>query len=86
MYVDKNHQVKLMCLGHPLLEDPAPAAIGNYVAIIPEFNQDIYNKVQTFLEEINFHAMPTLILSLITEIIPTNCLKLISERAAVASL
>ncbi|GAD15657.1 carboxylate--amine ligase [Lentilactobacillus otakiensis] len=56
VYVDKNHQVKLMCLGHPLLEDPAPAAIGNYVAIIPEFNQDIYNKVQTFLEEINFHG------------------------------
>lgn len=56
VYVDKNHQVKLMCLGHPLLEDPAPAAIGNYVAIIPEFNQDIYNKVQTFLEEISFHG------------------------------
>ncbi|GAF35293.1 carboxylate--amine ligase [Lentilactobacillus farraginis] len=54
VYVDKNHQVKLMCLGHPLLEDPAPAAIGNYVAIIPEFNQDIYNRVQTFLEEIKF--------------------------------
>lgn len=54
VYVDKNHQVKLMCLGHPLLEDPAPAAIGNYVAIIPEFNQDIYNRVQKFLEEIKF--------------------------------
>lgn len=53
-YVDKNHQVKFMCLGHPLLEDPAPAAIGNYVAIIPEFNQEIYDKVKTFLEEIEF--------------------------------
>lgn len=54
VYVDRNHQVKLMCLGHPLLEDPAPAAIGNYVAIIPEYNQDIYNRVQKFLEEIEF--------------------------------
>ncbi|EHO45872.1 carboxylate--amine ligase [Lentilactobacillus kisonensis] len=54
VYVDKNHKVKLMCLGHPLLEDPSPSAIGNYVAIIPEFNQDIYDRVQTFLEEINF--------------------------------
>ncbi|GHP12946.1 carboxylate--amine ligase [Lentilactobacillus fungorum] len=54
VYVDRNHQVKLMCLGHPLLEDPSPAAIGNYVAIIPEYNQDIYNRVQKFLEEINF--------------------------------
>ncbi|WP_268913305.1 carboxylate--amine ligase [Lentilactobacillus sp. SPB1-3] len=53
-YVDKNHQVKFMCLGHPLLEDPAPAAIGNYVAIIPEFNQDIYDKVKSFLEKIEF--------------------------------
>ncbi|PAK83967.1 carboxylate--amine ligase [Lentilactobacillus parakefiri] len=56
VYVDKNHQVKLMCLGHPLLEDPAPAAIGNYVAIIPDFNQEIYNKVQAFLEKIKFHG------------------------------
>ena len=54
VYVDRSHKVKLMCLGHPLLEDPAPSAIGNYVAIIPEFNQDIYNRVQKFLEEINF--------------------------------
>ncbi|MBV0930546.1 carboxylate--amine ligase [Lentilactobacillus sp. IMAU92037] len=54
VYVDKNHQVKLMCLGHPLLEDPSPSAIGNYVAIIPEFNQDIYDRVQKFLEEIKF--------------------------------
>ncbi|AQW21921.1 carboxylate--amine ligase [Lentilactobacillus curieae] len=54
VYVDKNHKVKFMCLGHPLLEDPAPSAIGNYVAIIPEFNQDIYNKVKDFLEKIEF--------------------------------
>ncbi|WP_283678305.1 carboxylate--amine ligase [Lentilactobacillus sp. Marseille-Q4993] len=53
-YVDKNHKVKLMCMGHPLLEDPAPSAIGNYVAIIPEYNQDIYDRIKTFLEEINF--------------------------------
>lgn len=53
-YVDHNHHVKMMCLGHPLLEDPTPGSIGNYVAIIPEYNQDIYNRMQKFLEEINF--------------------------------
>lgn len=53
-YVDHNHRVKMMCLGHPLLEDPTPGSIGNYVAIIPEYNQDIYNRMQKFLEEINF--------------------------------
>lgn len=53
-YVDQNHQVKMMCLGHPLLEDPAPAAIGNYVAILPEYNEEIYHTIQTFLEAVNF--------------------------------
>ncbi|KRM58453.1 carboxylate--amine ligase [Secundilactobacillus malefermentans] len=53
-YVDQYHHVKMMCLGHPLLEDPAPSAIGNYVAILPEYNKDLYDKIQKFLEEIKF--------------------------------
>ncbi|KRM33911.1 ATP-grasp protein [Agrilactobacillus composti DSM 18527 = JCM 14202] len=53
-YVDQNHQVKMMCLGHPLLEDPTPAAIGNYVAILPEYNQEIYEMIQKFLEDIKY--------------------------------
>ncbi|WP_317619031.1 carboxylate--amine ligase [Bombilactobacillus folatiphilus] len=53
-YVDQNHHVKLMCLGHPLLEDPTPAAIGNYMVILPEYNQKLYDVIQRFLEEIEF--------------------------------
>ncbi|KRN04708.1 carboxylate--amine ligase [Holzapfeliella floricola] len=53
-YVDQDHQVKMMCLGHPLLEDPTPHSIGNYVAIIPEYNQALYERVQSFLEAIKF--------------------------------
>ena len=44
----------MMCMGHPLLEDPAPSAIGNYVAILPDFNQDIYDRIKNFLEAINY--------------------------------
>ncbi|GEL14226.1 carboxylate--amine ligase [Pediococcus cellicola] len=53
-YVDQHHHVKMMCLGHPLLEDAAPSAIGNYVAILPEYNQTIYKTIQDFLEKIEF--------------------------------
>ncbi|MDO4912461.1 MAG: carboxylate--amine ligase [Lactobacillus sp.] len=56
-YVDKNHQVKMMCLGHPLLEDPTPSSIGNYMAIMPEFNQELYETVQAFLEKLNYVGM-----------------------------
>ncbi|NVY96411.1 carboxylate--amine ligase [Lactobacillus sp. DCY120] len=53
-YVDQYHHVKMMCLGHPLLEDPTPQSIGNYVAILPEYNQKLYDRLQRFLEEINY--------------------------------
>lgn len=53
-YVDQNHHVKMLCLGHPLLEDPTPASIGNYVAILPEYDQKLYDLIQKFLEDIEF--------------------------------
>ena len=56
-YVDKNHQVKMMCMGHPLLEDPTPQSIGNYMAILPEYNEKLYEQVQSFLEKLNYTGM-----------------------------
>ena len=53
-YVDQNHKVRMMCLGHPLLEDPTPQSVGNYVAIMPDYNEDIYKKIKAFLEEIKY--------------------------------
>lgn len=53
-YVDQQHQVRMMCLGHPLLEDPSPEAIGNYVAIMPEYNEKIYQTIKAFLEKISY--------------------------------
>lgn len=56
-YVDKNHKVKMMCLGHPLLEDPTPQSIGNYMAILPAYNKKLYDTVQSFLEKLNYVGM-----------------------------
>lgn len=53
-YVDQHHQVRMMCLGHPLLEDPTPGSVGNYMAIMPDFNDDIYRRIKKFLEEIEY--------------------------------
>lgn len=53
-YVDKDSHVRMMCLGHPLLEDPTPDAIGNYVVIAPDYNESIYKRIQAFLEKINY--------------------------------
>ncbi|MGO3838426.1 MAG: carboxylate--amine ligase [Vagococcus sp.] len=54
VYVDKHHKVKMMCLGHPLLEDPTPLGIGNYLAIMPDYDKDVFEKVQYFLEDIKY--------------------------------
>ncbi|WEV39663.1 carboxylate--amine ligase [Lactobacillus sp. ESL0681] len=56
-YVGKDHRLKMLCLGHPLLEDPTPQAIGNYMAILPEFNEKLYEQVEAFLEDLNYTGM-----------------------------
>lgn len=53
-YSNKNGKVKMMCLGHTILEDYYPNDIGNYNAIISSYNKEIYDKMKKFLEEINY--------------------------------
>ncbi len=53
-YVDQYHHVKMMNLGHPLLEDPSPGSIGNYLVILPEYNLELYQMVKKFLEAIKY--------------------------------
>lgn len=53
-YSDKSGNVKMMCLGHVLLEEHTPKGIGNHAAIITEYNEDIMLKIKSFLESINY--------------------------------
>ncbi|GHV29171.1 D-aspartate ligase [Clostridia bacterium] len=53
-YVGKDSKVKLMCLGQILIEDKAPQTVGNYLAIMNDYNPEICNKVKIFLEAIKY--------------------------------
>lgn len=53
-YSDQNGKVKMMCLGHVLLEEHTPKGIGNHAAIITEYSEEVLNKFKTFLESINY--------------------------------
>ena len=39
-YSDQNAKVKMMCLGHVLLEEHTPKGIGNHAAIITEYEEE----------------------------------------------
>ncbi|MFT8330986.1 carboxylate--amine ligase [Bifidobacterium psychraerophilum] len=56
-YVDQHHQVRMMFLGHVLLADPTPEAIGNYAAIIPDFNESLCLRIKHFLEDIRYEGV-----------------------------
>ena len=45
-YVDQHHRVRMMFLGHPLLEDPSPVAAGNYAAILPDYNEGVFRRIK----------------------------------------
>ena len=53
-YSNDQGNVKLMCLGQPVLEEYAPKTLGNYAAIISRSDEAIYEKVKTFLENIGY--------------------------------
>lgn len=53
-YSDKEGIVRMMCLGHVLLEEHTPHGIGNHAVIITEHNSELENKIKTFLEGIKY--------------------------------
>lgn len=53
-YSDRNASVRMMCLGHVLLEEHTPYGIGNHAVIITEDNQELYEKFKKLLEDIRY--------------------------------
>lgn len=53
-YSDQKANVKLMALGHVLLEEHTPKGIGNHAVILNEFNPELCNKYKEFLEKLNY--------------------------------
>lgn len=53
-YSDHTGKVRMMCLGHVLLEEHEPHAVGNHAAIITEPNEALYNQARILLEELGY--------------------------------
>ena len=53
-FCGKDKKVKLIALGHALLEEHSPEGIGSYAAIISSYDQALADRMQRFLEAIGY--------------------------------
>lgn len=53
-YSNKNGEVKMMCLGHVLLEEHTPHGIGNHAIIITEVDEELQMRYKKLLEEMHY--------------------------------
>ncbi len=53
-YSDRQAKVKMMCLGHVLLEEHTPYGIGNHAVIITEYEDELMAKFRGLLETIGY--------------------------------
>ena len=53
-YSDKHGKVKMMCMGHVLLEEHQPHGRGNHAVIITEDMPDIASQVKSLLESLDY--------------------------------
>ncbi len=53
-YSDHNGKVKMMCLGHVLLEEHTPHGQGNHAIIITEPKEELMMRVKNLLEDLNY--------------------------------
>ena len=53
-YAGRDGKVQMMCLGHVLLEEHAPHAIGNHALILTESEPELCGQIRVLLEAIEF--------------------------------
>ena len=53
-YSDEHGKVKLMSLGHTMLEEHTPHGIGNHAVVMNEVNEELSNLLKNFLESIHY--------------------------------
>lgn len=53
-YSGKDGKVRMMCLGHVLLEEHTPLGMGNHALILTESNKPLMDNAKKLLEEIGF--------------------------------
>ena len=53
-YCDRDSNVRMMCLGHVLLEEHTPKGRGNHCAILTEDNPELYERFRKFLEHVHY--------------------------------
>lgn len=53
-YSDKSAKVKMMCLGHVLLEEHTPYGIGNHAVIITEYDEELEKRFKKLLEDLEY--------------------------------
>ena len=53
-YSDRHGKVRMMCLGHVLLEEHTPHGIGNHAVIITEHNEEVEQQFRKLLDEMGY--------------------------------
>lgn len=53
-YSNREGKVKMMCLGHVLLEEHTPHGLGNHALIITEPNEELMLRVKALLEDLHY--------------------------------
>ena len=55
-YSDRGAKVRAACMGHVLLGEHTPKGLGNHVAIITEYHEEIAEKLCSFLEDVGYRG------------------------------